>query len=152
MSLFQKKEFFSHSGELLDFKIECDALTEEDLETFVYLIGSRYGFKRVIGIPKGGERLAEALKEYEDPEMWSTLIVDDVLTTGGSMEEARLSLFAEDPEITETNVMGVVLFSRMYPDDVPSWIKPIFQIWKYEHPDRWLQETIEKDMKGREKV
>jgi len=105
---------------------------------------------RRLGIPRGGERLAEALEEYEDPEMWSTLIVDDVLTTGASMEEARLSLFAEDPTLRETNVMGVVLFSRMVQEDKPSWVKALFQIWDYADPN-WLQKTIEKDMKSRSK-
>ena len=144
MSLFQENDFISHSGLTLSWKIDCDSLNDEDIQTLAGIIGNRYGFKKVIGIPSGGDRLASALKQYEDPELWSTLIVDDVLTTGASMEEARENL-------GDDMVMGVVIFSRMIAEDCPSWIKPLFQAWDLEDPD-WLSKTIEKDMKSREKV
>lgn len=143
MSLFQEGDFVSHSGELLPWKIDCDSLNDEDIQTLAAMIGYRYGFKKVIGIPSGGDRLAEALKEYEDPELWSVLIVDDVMTTGASMEEARQDL--------GDMVMGVVIFSRMPAEDCPSWIRPLFQVWDLEDPD-WLSKTIEKDMRSREKI
>lgn len=144
MSLFQEGDFISHSGDLLPWKIDCDSLNDEDIATLASIIGYRYGFKKVIGIPSGADRLASALEQYEDPELWSTLIVDDVMTTGASMEEAR-------KKVGEKMVMGVVLFSRMPTEDCPSWIKPLFQVWDLEDPD-WLSKTIEKDMRSREKV
>ena len=142
MSLLIERDFVSHSGELLPWKIDCDSLNDEDIETLAAIIGKRYGFKKVIGIPSGGDRLAAALEKYEDPELWSTLIVDDVMTTGNSMREAREDLGDDNM------VMGVVIFSRMLAGDCPVWIKPIFQVWEYEDPE-WLEKTIEKDMKRR---
>jgi hypothetical protein len=147
MSLFQERDFVSHSGVTLSWKIDCDSLYDEDIETLAGIISSRHGFKKVIGIPSGGDRLAEALKKYEDPELWSTLIVDDVMTTSASMEEARIAVGQEGRH----RVMGVVLFSRMPAEDCPPWIKPLFQVWSLEDP-AWLQKTIEKDMKSREKI
>jgi hypoxanthine phosphoribosyltransferase len=151
MNLFQNKEFFSHSGELLTWKIDCDALTDEDIEALAFLIGERFGFKKVISVPRGGGRLAEALKKYEDDSCWAHLLVDDVLTTGLSMEEARQEIHVQNPgkSFPQTTVMGVVIFSRMFPGEVPDWINPIFQIWGQEHPDKWLSDTIRKDMESR---
>ncbi len=99
-----------------DFKIECDALTHDDIECIAYLIQQRTGsFSRVVGIPRGGLRLSEALEQYcsEGP----VLICDDVLTTGGSMERMRERIGGE--------TMGVVIFSR---GKCPEWIKPLFQM------------------------
>ncbi len=150
MTLFQENDFVSHSGITLSWKIDCDSLNDEDIETLAGIIGNRYGFKRVVGVPTGGDRLAEALKKYERPELWSTLIVDDVMTTGASMEQAKLEAVDSYPDLDlkDTFVMGIVLFSRIPAEDCPSWIRPLFQVWDLEDP-AWLQKTIEKDMKSR---
>ena len=51
-----------HSGGYSDFKIDCDALTDEDMRCLAYLIWQRVGsFNPAIGIPNGGLRLAWAL-------------------------------------------------------------------------------------------
>lgn len=111
--LFIKQYFTSHSGLSLPFKIECDALTDADIDTLAFLISGRYSFGSVYGVPTGGERLAKALTPYitSGPR----LVVDDVLTTGKSMKQAKTS---------ETDI-GVVIFSRGI--SVPAWIKPIFR-------------------------
>lgn len=150
MSLFQKKEFISHSGNLLDWKIDCDALSDEDITALAYTISRHFSFKKVVGIPRGGERLAEALEEYENEDYWATLVIDDVMTTGASMEDTRLSLYAENTE-KHFSVLGIVIFSRMVAEDCPSWIYPVFQIWALEDP-KWLDKTIKKDMESREKI
>lgn len=36
MDLFQKVDFISHSGKPLDWKLECDALTDKDWECIAY--------------------------------------------------------------------------------------------------------------------
>ena len=121
MSLFERKTFIMHSGEVSDFKIECDELTEEDLETLALLISRKYDFCLAIGVPTGGERLAEALMKYENHlKSDITLIVDDVLTTGASMEE-----FHYDIEGKEN--VGVVIFAR---GECPDWVTPIFKLWE----------------------
>ncbi len=38
MNLFIKKDWEMHSGKKSDFKIECDALTDEDIKTIAHLI------------------------------------------------------------------------------------------------------------------
>jgi len=120
MNLFQKKTFKAHSGSIEHFKIECDALTNEDIKTLAYIIARRIPFYDVYGIPKGGIRIANALEKYKDKNGHGYfLIVDDVLTTGNSMEEAKWKCYA-NPKIT-----GVVLFAR---GKCPDWVFPIFQL------------------------
>ena len=119
MSLFQRKSFELHSGGVADFKIECDDLTDEDIETLAFIISKKVKFSKVIGVPTGGNRIEEALLKYVSSEgPW--LIVDDVLTTGTSMEEVK-SL------CDNTNIIGIVLFAR---GKCSYWIKPVFQIWE----------------------
>lgn len=113
-NLFVKRSFTSHSGVDLDWKIDCDALSEEDIETLAFIISRTFSFGRVVGVPTGGLRLAAALEKYATDG--GVLIVDDVLTTGKSMEEAR-------DKVSE-DVMGAVIFAR---GDYPDWIFPIFE-------------------------
>ena len=86
-NLFQKIDFISHAGLPLSWKIECDALTEEDWKGLARMIMDHEtrSFGSVEGIPRGGIPLANALSEYatEGPPM----IVDDVYTTGKSFDD-----------------------------------------------------------------
>ncbi|MGA7384505.1 MAG: hypothetical protein WBW81_07385 [Methylocella sp.] len=60
-----------HSGAATDFKIECDGLTDEEIETFALLISKKFKFGRVEGVPRGGwrnrQRLAKILLAPFDP-------------------------------------------------------------------------------------
>lgn len=131
-NLFQTGNFTLHSGATAGYKIECDSLTDGDLEGLAYIVACRAGaianmahpgenssgINRVHGVPRGGVRFADALQQYaHDPE-GIDLIVDDVLTTGNSMEEARNNL-------GWTNSVGIVIFARNQP---ASWIKAIFEM------------------------
>lgn len=118
MNLFQNGEFSLHSGEVSNFKIECDALTPADLETFAKLISEKFDWSIVIGVPKGGVALADKLAKYNNSESTNVLIVDDVLTTGNSMEEYNLQ---------HQDCIGIVIFAR---GPCPAWITPIFQMWE----------------------
>ena len=111
MTLFKQGKFTSHSGLVLDWKIDCDALSDEDIETIAYVASRMVGtFSGVFGIPTGGERLAKALDKYSNPRAPAQcLIVDDVLTTGKSMEEAAKKLPPSK---------GFVIFARTNP---PEW-------------------------------
>lgn len=115
MSLFKKEDFIGHSGKKLQWKIECDALTNEDWKTLAFMISQKIQFNKVVGVPRGGLQLAKELEKYKDPESKTILIVDDVLTTGGSMEDAKRGW--------QGNIVGYVVFSRQKPTD---WIKSIF--------------------------
>ena len=117
MSLFRLGDFTLHSGSKSYFRIDCDALTDDDwkcLARMVYELCKP--FRKVVGVPLGGLKLAGALKPYcfPSPE-YPVLIVDDVLTTGNSMEEIRKSV--------GTDCKGAVVFAR---DRCPSWITPLF--------------------------
>lgn len=117
MSLFTKAAFTSHSGLRLNWKIDADALTPEDWAAIASFVGPKLRFRAVHGIPRGGLTFAEALRPYASDE-GGILIVDDVLTTGGSMEQARAQIKRE--------VIGVVLFSRAA--SCPEWITPVFEL------------------------
>lgn len=87
MNLFQIGDFKSHAGLDLHWKIECDALTDEDWNCLAKMISERTEFGSVYGIPRGGVKLANALEKYRTPRSPIRLVVDDVWTTGKSMME-----------------------------------------------------------------
>lgn len=131
MNLFQCGDFKLSSGATSRWKVDCDALTQADLRTLAYmgfqlLLPKRFGL--VVGVPKGGLLFAEALREYSCHGA-PALIVDDVLTTGGSMERAQ----KERQRGEHQPVMGLVIFAR---GPCPDWIRPIFQMPK----ELWLQQ------------
>ena len=111
--LFQSGDFTLHSGDKSNFKIDCDALTDEDIESLAMVVTRRVRYSSVYGIPTGGIRLAKALEKYcytEGPR----LVVDDVLTTGNSMNEVK-----------REGDLGIVIFAR---GKCPDWVVPIFQM------------------------
>lgn len=132
MDLFQRGNFVLNSGAVSKWRLECDALTSKDIECLAYLMHIIVGpFSSVEGVPRGGLALAEALKSYASLEManYPHIIVDDVLTTGGSMERVRKKW-----EIRETgregimparSVKGMVVFAR---GKCPYWIRPLMQL------------------------
>ena len=122
MTLFKRGKFTSHSGVELDFKIECDALTDEDIECVAEYIASKMNCRFMVqGIPRGGCRLADALKQYEDLQApFQILIVDDVCTTCTSMEKAKA---AQPPQVHPSDVVGWVIFARTTP---PDWVHAMF--------------------------
>ena len=115
MTLFQTGTSKLHSGGISNFKIDCDALSGEDWRTLARIIADSFRFGKVVGIPTGGLKLAEALKPYISEGSRLTLVVDDILTTGHSMEEMRLDI--------PGSVWGIVVFAR---GRCPDWITPIF--------------------------
>jgi hypothetical protein len=117
VGLLEAGDFTFHSGSKSWFKIECDALSEEDWRTAAtMLLELLPTFRSVEGIPRGGIALARELEPLacgEERCDHPVLIVDDVLTTGKSMEEQRAGRGA----------IGAVLFSR---GPCPSWVIPLF--------------------------
>ncbi len=127
-NLIQLGNWILSSGKKADFKLVADRFIEENLEGLVYLVRKKMmiPYSTVEGIPTGGTRLATALlrksASYVDPH----LIVDDVLTTGRSMERAK-------SQYIQTPVVGLVVFAR---GPCPSWIKAVFTLPK----ELWLNE------------
>lgn len=122
MNLFKFGKFISTSGVELDFKIECDVLSNEDWDCISQLVLKMYPyrFSKVLGVPTGGQPLEDKLKSYEtgledDP----VLIVDDVWTTGNSMRD-----FVKDQGIIKWK--GIVVFNRsMY---LPTNVMSVFDL------------------------
>ena len=120
MALFKHGQFTLHSGEQSDFLIDCNALTQFDIDSLAAFVAARLKpFSEVKGIPRGGVRFSAALQPYRSA-VGGLLIVDDVLTTGTSMERARGE---------REDVQGVVIFAR---GPYPTWVKPVFVV-----PGRW---------------
>ncbi len=113
MSLFNHGDFLLHSGSRSKYLIDCNAFSDEDLETFAKIIADDCVFSSVYGIPRGGLRLAEHLEKYKS-STGIHIIVDDVLTTGKSMKKAK--------KLYPTNSLGYVIISRLEKADVPWWI------------------------------
>jgi len=127
MTLFNCGRFQLHSGQVSDFKIDCDHLTEWDWQALAREIIKRVPwFGSVEGVPTGGLELERQLRPYATGDATDPLlIVDDVYTTGGSMETHR----AGRPAI------GVVVFARQAPTQ--DWIRPLFLMsaekkWKFK--------------------
>ena len=120
-NLFKAESFVSHSGLDLNWKIECDALSDPEWFTISQMIMEvSPPFREAHGIPRGGVKLGNLLRQYgtkkkEDP----ICIVDDVLTTGGSMVECA------ETEFKGENVIGWVVFSRSH---MPDWINALFRM------------------------
>ena len=123
IELFQKVDFKSHSGLDLTWKIEMDALSHGEWECIAQMIMELTPpFKEAIGIPRGGNILGKLMNKHgtgkrEDP----ICIVDDVLTTGGSMNEFRTKRQWRNP----SKYIGGVVFARSQP---PDWVTALFQM------------------------
>jgi len=122
--LFQSIDFTSHSGLDLSWKIEMDALSDPEWFTIKKMIMELTPpFKEAVGIPQGGTKLGDLLNEHgtgkeEDP----ICIVDDVLTTGGSMEYFLTQYQRNRRPFT---VIGWVVFAR---GQCPGWVTSLFQM------------------------
>lgn len=114
MNLFVTKSFIGAAGLELQWKVECDALTDEDWAWAAARISERVKFGPVEGVPTGGLKLAAALERYSTPGR-GLLIVDDVLTTGISMEMHRAG----------RDATGYVLFARGRP---ARWIRALWTL------------------------
>ena len=115
MNLFIKEDFISHAGLPLTWKVECDALTENDYEALAKIVSEKIEFRDVKGIPVEGFHL-KCIKQYSSHKDSDPLLIcDDVYTTGTSMRE-----------VYEDGAIGIVVFARNKISD--DWIKAIWQI------------------------
>ena len=128
--LFQKMDFVGHSGKKLTWKIECDAIQSSEWVTIAHIINEleKRPFGEVVGIPRGGVTLGNILQGYatgkdEDP----LLIVDDVMTTGGSFKYFVEQYFRNRPY---RKFFGWCVFNRGS-DEAPAWVTSLFTMPYY---------------------
>jgi hypothetical protein len=114
--------FRSHNGLQLPWKLDADALSDDTISELAKIIAGKFSFGHVEGVPRGGLRLAAALLPNASTG-YPLLIVDDVLTTGASMELALER--AREQTQGVGRAIGVVIFAR---GPCPSWVWPIFQV------------------------
>lgn len=118
------------SGLSSDFKIDCDGLNYKERKALVYLARQILpDFGIVFGVPTGGVWLADELGFYAKPECPTVLVVDDVWTTGGSMQRFAEHLHATR-EYDIDNMEGLVLFAR---GSVPPELHVLFTL----NPSLW---------------
>jgi len=126
--LFIRREWIMHSGQVGHYEIRCSSLLPDEVACFAWLIAQRGPFSDVYGIPRGGVPLAKALEPYRTAD-GPKLIIDDVLTTGASMEEARRRPGWQ-------NAIGVVLFTR---GERPDWVRVLCDMSWISTPGGWDQ-------------
>ena len=122
MTLFKRGNFTSHSGIELPYKIECDALTDDDIECVAEYIASKMDCRFMVqDIAQGSCRLATALEKHERCDApFVILLVDEVLLTPSSMKMAK---DAQPPQVHKDDIIGWVIFAR---GELPSWIHAVF--------------------------
>ena len=124
--LFKSGDFKSHSGLDLSWKIECDALSDSEWFTIKKMIMEHTPpFRKAVGIPEGGVKLGSLLNEHATgDEKDPVCIVDDVLTTGESMEYF-LSQYQRNRRLMPFMAIGWVVFAR---GPCPHWVSALFQM------------------------
>ena len=121
MSLFNYGEFVLHSGKTTKFLIDSERLSSDDLEALAQVaLPHLAAYRRVIGIPPGGLRLAAFLEKWTSPD-GQTLLVYDVWTTGQQMLGEADRLWHEG----ERHCLGLVIVAR---SPTPWWVQPIFEM------------------------
>lgn len=131
MSLFQYGRLTSHSGLQLRWKLECDHWTDEDLEGMAHLLLETLTFgPAIVAVPSderpprnpAGPRLARILRGLPAPRAdGPPLVLDDVLTTGASMEETRAAVMRNRTGAC----VGFVILAR---GPCPDWVHPLMTV------------------------
>lgn len=120
--LFRWGKFKSAAGYELDWKIECDALDNDDWACIARMCAALVPpFYMVTGVPRGGLRFAEHMTAHQSKDASTILVVDDVWTTGLSMHRHVGELGLQTGEWH-----GLVAFSRTY--RLPAWVHCLCQI------------------------
>lgn len=123
-SLFQTGDFTLASGQKSAWKIECDALTADDWAALAVMLVERLPeFCGVHGVPRGGIPLMKALVPHQRIGAALPLVVDDVWTTGGSMETFIRN--KRDAGQLGDEVLRAVVFAR---NPTPAAVVALFQM------------------------
>ncbi len=131
-SLFMNVKFKSSAGLDLLWKIECDRMAPGDWECLAARVAERFTFQYVYGVPKGkptgkdnGAAFADACRKHTTDDGDYYMIVDDVWTTGGSIEATKKATEHRFPNLPR---VGVTAWNRSGKVP-PQWIASIFTYW-----------------------
>lgn len=134
MGLFNKGEVTLHSGSKSNLLIDCNFLSDEDLDALADQVSRRlldgWCDKPPIlqAIPRGGDRFCAAFGRLWYGKSHSphhVLIVDDVITSLASMRKAYESVLQDRPKGVE--VRAVAVFDRAYNHARPWWVLSAWQ-------------------------
>lgn len=114
-----------HSGRESIFKIDCDHLTDDEVEAGCALLAKFLpSFGAVSGVPTGGLRMEQAMKKHlTDSSV--RLIVDDVWTTGRSVNNFIAANFPHEHCIT-----GVFFARGIMPNDAWALFHLTPRLWR----------------------
>lgn len=120
--LFQRGDFTLASGQRAHWKIECDALTPDDWAGLAAMLIDYlpHPFGSVRGVPRGGVPFEQALWWHATPGAKRVLVVDDVWTTGGSMQR-----FIDRTGLYHVPLMRAVAFAR---NPVPDGVTALLSV------------------------
>ena len=127
MRLFTVGEVVLHSGATSFWRIDCERFRNADWTDIAAICVAELDlrpFGRTAGVMRGGYPLAMAMERYTTRASDRTVICDDVLTTGGSMEEERVK---HDP----SKCAGLVVFAR---GPLPPWVKALWILASTQRP------------------
>lgn len=138
MSIFKSQRVLAASGKELHWIIDCDDFTDAELGVFAKLIIAKYpNFWSVTHptshygscVPRLATAIASIRGSIPASQGEYVLIVDDVLTTGQSMEQLAQGYRTKRTWNDQlAKVVGAVIFAR---DVCPPWITPLFTMEKY---------------------
>lgn len=121
MSLFQQGSFSFSSGQRSTWKVECDQLNKEDWAVLAELaVAILKPFGSVYPVLRGGTPFAIALEPYVTNG--PVLVVDDVYTTGASMERTGMAV----TQLSGKAPLGIVAFARAH--YIPRWIRAVWAL------------------------
>lgn len=123
-SLIESGKFTLSSGQETAWRFNEEGLSDETLDALAKIVCRTWivGLAdQIVPAEHGGIRFANALRykhaKIENGRKQHTLVVDDVFTSGRSMERERLKY--EEP------VIGLVILERK---PSPTWVYPIFTV------------------------
>lgn len=129
MPLFQSGDFLLHSGQHSAWKLECEAITLDEMKVIAKLLAERLpAFSRTVSVSEDSNNPATILRgclaQYAEETNKTLIVVDDVFTTGSTMSSARRKL-QESYVYSQYNIMGAVIFAR---EPIFDWIIPLFTL------------------------
>lgn len=121
--MFKTGDFTLKSGEKSSWKIDCDALSVEDWDALAQMaLPFVQPFNAVYDCGGASMQFAAALIPFIS-KSGAPLVVDDVFTSGATMEAVRINVVPKELD-GPMGCKGVVVFARHKP--LP-WVRAMFQ-------------------------